>query len=412
MSMLYRILALSALFFFTACGGDHAENMEPLVRKPANPSMIDSGRYAPGAPEMAMGGQPVPPPPQGEPVKTVKIGFLVPLSGESAQVGQSLLDAATLALMDKYGTVQSGNVKVKVVLVPKDTVGTPGGAGGAAQSVIDAGAEMIVGPLFSQDVKAVAAAARPRDIPVLSFSNNPAVAGNGVYLFGFMIDQQVRRVMNYALNNNLRQIAILGPNSPYGQSVRQSAGNIMKESSLSLAGEYFYAANSDGAKEVEELAAKHQGSAFNAILVPEGGQKLATIVNDIKAKGVNTKLLGTGLWDEPGTLRSGALSGGWFASSPPDRYVGYEQRFKQNFGYQPPRLSALAYDAMALAANLGMSSYGSVFNASALTDPSGFDGPVNGIFRCNANGICERGLAVLEVSGSSTKVIDSAPNSF
>jgi hypothetical protein len=190
----------------------------------------------------------------------------------------------------------------------------------------------------------------------------------------------------------------------------------MQNSGISLVQEQYYNPVTNAAPEMDKLAAYHASAPVDAVLVPEGGQKLEMIVRSLRERGMtqpNVRFLGTGLWDEPMILRSGTLTGGWFASSPPDRFAAYERRFRDYFGYAPPRISALAYDAMALAASLGMASHDPNFSEAALTDPVGYNGPVNGIFRCDQSGICERGLAVMEVTGSGVaKVIDSAPTAF
>lgn len=403
--MLYRILAILALFFFTACGGGEGPaSLEPQGRKAVNPY---------GAPER-MPGMATPAQPVAPDVKVVKIGLLVPLSGEASAIGAALQDSATLALMDKYGYAENGANKVKVVLVPKDTGGNPAGAAAAAQQVLASGAQLIVGPLFSQNVPAVAPIAKRYGVNVLTFSNNPEVAGDNVFVFGFQIDQQVKRILNYALDHGLRNVALLAPNNASGAIVKQGAGRLMQSSGLSLASEQYYNPVGDAGAETAALAAQNALTPVDAVLLPEGGQKLESIVRALRAQGLtDVRFLGTGLWDEPVILRSGTLTGGWFASSPPDRFAAYERRFRDFFGYAPPRISALAYDAMALAASLAMSHPENGFGAAMLADPVGYNGPVNGIFRCDQGNICERGLAVLEVTGRGTaRVLDSAPESF
>lgn len=415
--MLYRIIAVFALFFFTACGGSGGPNsLEPQTRKSAN-TFDSSTPFDPGRPlsdadaQMQQGADA-----QGVPLKIVKIGLLVPLTGEASAVGTALMDSATLALMDKYGYTETNNIKVKVVLVPKDTGGTPAGAAAAAQAVLASGAQLIVGPLFSQNVAAVAPIAKQYGVNVLTFSNNPQVAGDNVFVFGFQVDQQVKRILNYALNRNLSRVALLGPNNAYGTSVQQSATELMQASGLTLANEQYYNPVTNASAEIDKLAAHNAQSPVDSVLVPEGGQKLEMVVRSLRERGIsqpNVRFLGTGLWDEPTILRSGTLAGGWFASSPPDRFAAYERRFRDYFGYAPPRISALAYDAMALAASLAMAQHDTNFSTQMLTDPVGYNGPVNGIFRCHTNGICERGLAVMEVTGKGTaKIIDNAPRAF
>ena len=74
----------------------------------------------------------------------VKVALLLPLtgSGNTPSVAKALKQAAELALFDFDNP--------SVSLVPKDTKGTPDGARAAAQSAIQDGAELIIGPLFAQ----------------------------------------------------------------------------------------------------------------------------------------------------------------------------------------------------------------------------------------------------------------------
>ncbi|PIR33647.1 MAG: hypothetical protein COV36_02365, partial [Alphaproteobacteria bacterium CG11_big_fil_rev_8_21_14_0_20_44_7] len=105
-----------------------------------------------------------------------KIGILVPLSGGAQKIGQSLLDAAQMAVMD--------NSQQKIALVPYDTKSTPQGASEAAGKAVTDGVDIIIGPLFSNSVRQIAPIAREANIPVIAFSNNKSVAGDGVYILG------------------------------------------------------------------------------------------------------------------------------------------------------------------------------------------------------------------------------------
>ena len=113
--------------------------------------------------------------PQGVPAgQTVKVALLLPLTGNvNAQpVAKAMKQAGELALFDFD--------KPNVQLIPKDTHGNPEGARKAAEEAVKEGAELIVGPLFANEVSAVAPIAEAGNIPVLAFSSDRNVAGNGV----------------------------------------------------------------------------------------------------------------------------------------------------------------------------------------------------------------------------------------
>ncbi len=169
--------------------------------------------------------------------------------------------------------------------------------------------------------------------------------------------------------------------------------------------------------DVKALVAKGTDGArftFNALFLPEGGAKLAPIMaslNDMNVTPRTVQFLGTGVWDNLDLIGNYNLDGAWLASAPPRFYEGFVTRFNNSYGYNPPRLASLSYDAVALAATLAMTPQG--FSRAALASPSGYSAPANGIFRFKADGTTERKLAILQVDGRSGFIeIDPAPTRF
>jgi hypothetical protein len=117
------------------------------------------------------------------------------------------------------------------------------------------------------------------------------------------------------------------------------------------------------------------------------------------------------LWDEPDIGSDPALTGGWFAASPPDARVGFERQFAATYGREPPRLAALGYDAAAFAAALAQQPAAQPFSRDAILGQPGFIG-ADGLFRFRPDGLVERALAVLEVAPAGTVVVSPAPRSF
>ena len=82
--------------------------------------------------------------------------------------------------------------------------GTAQGAAAAAQAAISEGAELLLGPLYAAEVQAVAPVARQANVPVLAFSSDRKVAGNGVYLLSFLAGADVDRAVTFAASNGKR----------------------------------------------------------------------------------------------------------------------------------------------------------------------------------------------------------------
>jgi ABC-type branched-subunit amino acid transport system substrate-binding protein len=105
------------------------------------------------------------------------------------------------------------------------------------------------------------------------------------------------------------------------------------------------------------------------------------------------------------------MAGGVFPAPEAAGFQAFPQRYRTRFGSAPVRTATLAYDAVLLAAALTQTQGPDRFSQRVLTNPSGFQG-IDGVFRFRANGINERGLAVLQIGGGGTRVASPAPKSF
>ena len=153
---------------------------------------------------------------------------------------------------------------------------------------------------------------------------------------------------------------------------------------------------------------------FDALLLADGGKRLQAIAAWLPFYDIDPgkiRILGTGLWDEPGIGAEPALVGGWFAAPSPAARADFERQYERIYGQKAPRRATLAYDATLLAVLLAKKKGGADYSAPALTNPSGYLGS-DGIFRLLANGRAERGLAVMQIRRHGAEVISVAPKTF
>jgi branched-chain amino acid transport system substrate-binding protein len=329
--------------------------------------------------------------------------LLLPLSGPAAPLGHAMLHAAEMALFEQP---DSG-----IMLLPRDTRGSPQAAAAAAQDVIREGARAIIGPLLAAEVEAVKPIAASANVPVLAFSNSTTVAGGGVFLLGFQPSQEIVRVVQYAMSKGHTRFAALAPDSAYGDlainALKTAVGSNSNASVVRVA--TYDPDTTDLAPIVQGFA---QNGNFDALLLPEGGTQLRLLAPLLPYYGIDpdtVKFLGTGLWDVPGLGVEPALNGAWYAAPAPAARAQFVSRYRTLYGQVPPRLATLPYDAVSLVVTLVRS--GGDLSPSALTNPNGFAG-VDGIFRLLPSGVTQRGLAVLEVGRGEPTVIDPAPNDF
>jgi branched-chain amino acid transport system substrate-binding protein len=395
------LLAFGAALAGCAPGSVTAPPSAPQVA-PGPPVGLEQPGEAPGG---AVEGAPLGAE-ASQPGKT-GVALLLPLSGPNAGLGRAMLEAAEMALFD------AGDERFE--LLPRDTGGTPDGAAKAAQAAVSSGARLILGPLLQQEVEAVRPIAHGAGIGLIAFSTATQLAGDGTFLLSFLPKQQVDRVVAFAHQKGLSRFAALAPATPYGDLVVQELRAAAAAVGATVGRvETYDPAATDVSPAVRSLAAavRQTGEAdFDALMLPDGGEKLKAVAPMLPFYDIDTakvRLLGTGLWDEPGLGREPALVGGWFAAPPPEARADFEKHFQELYKRRPPRLATLGYDAAALAAVLARKGD---FSAAAITNPSGYAG-VDGIFRFTPDGFVQRGLAVLEVTRDGTGVVGPAPETF
>lgn len=341
----------------------------------------------------------------------VKVAMLLPLTGspQTAAVAKGLQQAAELALFERNAP--------SLQLIIKDDKGTEEGARAAAEDAIKSGAELIIGPLFAKSVAAVAPIGRQARVPVIAFSNDTRVAGNGVYLLSFLASQDVPRITSYTVAQGHTRIAALLPDDALGKVQEQLFRTAVERGGGTVAAIEHYPVDVNGmVAPVQRIrdairTAEETGEPIQALFLP-GGQDTLPLIGPLLPKSAidtqRVKLVGTGGWDYPNAGRERILEGGWFAAPDPRGWREFSERFAKSYKTMPPRLASLAYDAVGIATTFSTAPKEGRYTSANLTRASGFTG-IDGTFRLLGNGMSERDLAVLEMQKFGSSVIDQAP---
>lgn len=356
---------------------------------------------------------PPPPPPQEETQPTRPIGrlpadetrnrvaVLVPLSGPNAALGQSLLNAANLALLDTGGQ--------RIRITGYDTA--RGGAAAAANEALEDGNALFLGPLLAEDVRVVAPIARSAGVPVLSFSNDVSVAGDGVFVLGVTPGQSIDRVVAFAASRGVRRFGALVPTGTYGQRAGQAFTAAVEGAQGNLVGMESY---SRTVADMRAAAGRLNGHGrADAVLIADGASGAVQLVPAVRGVSPPPRLLGTELWATEANLAANAgLRGAWFAAPTDGNYGAFRNRYRARYNSAPFRLASLGYDAVLLAVRIAANwPVGRRFPARELTESTGFAG-VDGAFRLRRDGTAERALEVREVGAAGTTVASPAPRGF
>ena len=285
---------------------------------------------------------------------------------------------------------------------------SPDAAAQAAQSELGAGAQLILGPVFANDVRTASAAAKSAGRPMIAFSTDVTVAAPGVYLLSFLIQGYVDRILQYAVSTGKKSFGIMAPQNDYGnvaaQRFQEMAGNVNAQ--VVVTARYSTGQIATAAGQVAAV----QGQ-IDALFIADQADGMAAVASALASANIKTKLLGTGVWNDARVLKLPQMQGAWFPAPDNSGFDAFAQRYQAKFNSEPARLATLAYDAVTLAAALAHNGGADAFNQAALTNISGFNG-ADGVFRFHADGTNERGLAVMEIADDGAKVISPAPRSF
>lgn len=367
--------------------------------------------------------QPVPAPSPVARKKTSPVAVLLPLSGEYASLGQSLVEATQLALFE------AGADDVSLTLI--DTAGDSARAQKEAYRAIHDGARLFIGPVFSPELEAIQPVAKASHVPILALSNNALLANNNSFILGYTPGEQIARVIGYAQTQGVQRIAALVPRGPYGDAIADALPEAASQAGVTLAYTERFAEKADTALVAQGFVAAVQArGGADALLLPLSAPAFRALVPQLVAAGLDVsrmRFLGTAQLGSLGGA-SGGSSGSaldvqklpvtgkiWFANLDPAQRTAFERRYQDAYGQKPAAIASLAYDATALAVALSrrgaLSSLSRQDMMADLTSVQGYAG-VDGIFRLRPGGDVERGLAVYEMTTGGATIIDPAPKTF
>lgn len=343
---------------------------------------------------------------------SVQVALLIPGgSGQASDelLARSLQNAARMAITDLGST--------KVDLRVYNTAGQPAQAAAMATKAVAEGAQIILGPVFAQEANAAGIAVAGKGVNVLSFSNNPDIAGNNVFVMGPTFLNSARRLASYAVRNGKSNIMIVHDRNTAGELGRAAIQKGVSAAGGSVVAVESYEFSQNGVTQAAPaIAARARATGANAVFLTADTAGALPLVSQLLSENglspTTTQFIGLTRWDIPAaTLALPGVQGGWFALPDPALYNQYQARYQATFNEAPHPISGLAYDGIAAIGALAKRSSTGAISKSDLTQGAGFVG-VNGIFRLNSDGTNDRGLAIAQIRNNQMVIIDGAPRSF
>jgi ABC-type branched-subunit amino acid transport system substrate-binding protein len=344
---------------------------------------------------------------------SVQVALLVPSgSGQSQDelFGSNLENAARLAMADLSGV----NIDLRVY----KTGGSPAQAAALAKQAVDEGAQVILGPFYSEEANAAGVAVASTGVNVMAFSNNASIAGGNVFVLGQTFDVTAGRLASYAVRNGKSKVLIVHDRNVAGEVGKAAIERGVAAAGGSVVGVTSYEFSQNGIVQASSgiVSTAKSSGATALFLTADTAGALPLLSQLLVDNGIDrnaTQFIGLTRWDiPPATLSLPGVQGGWFAMPDPGLTAQFRSRYESAYGNQPVPVAALAYDGIAaIGALAGRVKGGAPLSKSDLTQSAGFAG-VSGIFRLLPNGTNQRGLAIAQIRDSQVVVVDSAPRSF
>ena len=115
---------------------------------------------------------------------------MLPLSGSEAALGKEYAQMIKLGLAD--------GAKTKIRVTTYDSA-NPETLSKSLDKILEDGVDIIIGPVYSEETKAVAEKVKGKGTIVISLSNNPVLADKQTYVFGHAPMRQLEQITNYFL---------------------------------------------------------------------------------------------------------------------------------------------------------------------------------------------------------------------
>jgi len=341
----------------------------------------------------------------------IRIGLLVPLTGENTEIGKQIIKATRLALND----INSN----KIEIFPKDTNSDPNKTLRSAIELNQMGINLIIGPVFYENLIYLD---EVKETIFLSFTNKTLDLPKNVISTGINSISQLNTINKFLKENEINKTILLIPNLNYDQEIE----NGIKESKIKKLKKYFYdieptkltkqieeitnyetrkqnlfdeitrLENSDDPNKedkIKNLETRYTiGNVnFDAAIISDFDESLKSVITSLLYTDVSPKekyFITLNQWFDESLLTETASQPIYYPSINKKNLEQFEKKFAAEFNENPNHLSLLSYDLVGLIYYLSLKNNLSDID-KAFKKKNSFKGKV-GIFDIEDNKINHR----------------------
>ena len=357
----------------------------------------------------------------------IKIGMLVPMSGDDKEIGQQIIKATRMALKD----INTNNIEI----IPKDTGSNPILALKSAKEIQKMGIKVVIGPVFYKSLDYLD---ELNDMTFLSLTNKTIDIPNNIISSGVNATSQLTAIKKFIDLNKIQKTIFLSPKVDYEKEIKKA----IRQTNLKNFKHYIYDTeptkltkqiekitnykirkqnvadeikrieNSDLEEEskkrrVEKLKKRYTlgNLNFDSIIISDFDESLKSVITSLLYTDVSPKkkqFITFNQWFDKSLLNEKTLQPIYYPSINKKNLENFKKKFEKEFNEQPNHLALLSYDLVGLIYYLSLKNDLSEIN-TLFKKKNSFKGKI-GIFDIKDNKINHR-LSFYQIKNGKFKEI-------
>ncbi len=282
----------------------------------------------------------------------VKLAYVGEISGSIAVSGGNFRDGIILAVEEI--NAKGGILKEKIALSQLDTQTNPGVARSQIQKAIDGDPYVVLGPIFSGNVKVTMGMLQQAEIPQFTGGEAAELTALGnPYLFRTSFGQQIGmpKIANYIRDEiKAKSLALIWVNNDFGKGGRDKLMKEMAARNIKIVADISTeSGQADFAADVVKLKAANA----DAVFVYSNEEECARIMREARKQGLkgpfvgDTTLLSQKTIELAGEAANGVLGHvGLTADAPIPAVAEFTAKFQKRFNYKPDHNGIKGYTAV------------------------------------------------------------------
>ena len=302
----------------------------------------------------------------------IKIGLLIPVTGEYGKIGQSVINSVRLAL----NSINDNRIEI----LPRDTRADPSTTLKIAKELYEVnGVKIIIGPLFSSSTEYLS---EIPEVTFLSLTNKLTDTPTNVISTGVNSISQLNAIKKFQKSKNLERTIFLIPNSNFKIEIEKA----LSKTKIKLKDKFLYdtdptlltaqiekitrypqrkqnlldeiervenSIDTNKEKKIENLKKRDTigGINFDSVVIADFDENFKSVATSLLYTDVSSKrvfYINLNNWFDESLLEESSLHPIYFPSVDKTNYDTFNSDYKKSYGEAANQISFLSYDIMGL----------------------------------------------------------------